>query len=62
MEILCSQCGAALVCEPEGNCWCMKLPAALPVPEEGTSGCLCPECLGEKLPRPQGAVWDTPRA
>ncbi|WP_189050939.1 cysteine-rich CWC family protein [Aliidongia dinghuensis] len=29
----CPRCGAAMTCRPAGDCWCMELPARLPVPK-----------------------------
>jgi hypothetical protein len=43
----CAKCGAPMSCSPEGNCWCKELPP-LPASPNAT-GCLCPECLREKL-------------
>jgi len=44
----CARCGVAMICMPEGDCWCMALPAALPVPE-APAGCFCPRCLEAAL-------------
>jgi hypothetical protein len=49
MDTFCSQCNAPMSCNPEHNCWCSDVPRALPVPVEGTSGCLCRDCLMTKL-------------
>jgi hypothetical protein len=51
MEKVCSQCGAKMVCEPEGGCWCAELPHVVAVPGEGGKGCLCRDCLMEKIAR-----------
>jgi len=49
MEILCSRCGVPMVCGPEGGCWCAELPHLMRVPEKGTAGCMCRECLDAEL-------------
>jgi hypothetical protein len=49
MEILCSRCKAQMVCGPEGGCWCAELPHLMRVPEKGTAGCMCRECLDAEL-------------
>jgi hypothetical protein len=49
MITFCSQCNAAMSCEPGHDCWCADLPHALQVPDEGTTGCLCRKCLTTKL-------------
>ena len=49
MNIFCSECNAPMSCAPEGGCWCSDLPHALPVPDQGTTGCLCRDCLMTKL-------------
>jgi hypothetical protein len=49
MNTVCSQCNAAMTCEPGRSCWCSDLPHALPVPDQPTTGCLCRECLMAKL-------------
>jgi hypothetical protein len=44
-------CGAELAKSGKGRCWCMEMPAGLPLPktESGEGGaCYCPACL-EKL-------------
>lgn len=38
----CPHCGQTFRCEPQGNCWCKQLPAALPVPSDAAAVCLCP--------------------
>ncbi|MDB5362650.1 MAG: Cysteine-rich [Rhodospirillales bacterium] len=40
----CARCGAPMTCTPEGDCWCMALPAQLPLPE-GPAACFCSKCL-----------------
>jgi len=47
VETKCAQCGAAMICQPEGGCWCAQLPR-VPLPSE-TEGCLCPDCLRAKI-------------
>jgi len=49
MNAFCSQCNYPMTCTPGHDCWCAGLPPALPVPDQGTSGCLCPNCLTSKL-------------
>ena len=49
METKCARCGAAMRCEPEGACWCFELPR-VPMPKPGkATGCLCRECLMERI-------------
>jgi hypothetical protein len=36
-------------CNPGHGCWCSDLPHALPVPDHGTTACLCRDCLITKL-------------
>ncbi len=43
-QIACGRCGAALVCEPMGDCWCKHEPVRLTVPT-ADAGCLCANCL-----------------
>jgi len=47
METKCSQCGAEMICLPEGGCWCAEMPR-VPMPTDA-KGCLCPKCLQEKI-------------
>ena len=47
VETRCAQCRAAMTCQPEGRCWCAKLPH-VPMPA-GAEGCLCRNCLGAKI-------------
>lgn len=48
-NLTCIACGAALVCEPEGDCWCKHEPVSLPMPGPGDpAGCYCPACLRAK--------------
>jgi hypothetical protein len=47
MQTKCTQCGAAMTCQPEGGCWCAELPR-VPMPA-GAKGCLCPDCLRAKI-------------
>ena len=65
----CARCGAALYCAqadgpaPSGApCWCMALPAVLPVPAAASpsagpaaAGCWCPACLQLALAGPPSA-------
>jgi hypothetical protein len=47
MEVQCGRCGAAMSCNPGGDCWCAQPPHVLaPVP--GTR-CLCPKCLNAEI-------------
>ena len=39
-----ARCGAAISCEPAGDCWCKHEDVRLPLPVAG-EGCLCAECL-----------------
>lgn len=55
MNTVCSQCNAPMSCDPGHGCWCSGLLHALPVPDEGTTGCLCRERLTTlKLPDSRG--------
>jgi hypothetical protein len=49
-RIACARCGATLVCEPAGDCWCKHEPVRLPVPT-AEAGCLCADCLREAAAR-----------
>jgi hypothetical protein len=52
MQKLCSQCGAPFECKQSPGCWCADLPWTVPVPSDRTDnskGCLCPNCLPEKI-------------
>ena len=49
MDTICSQCNAPMPCDPGHECWCSNLPHILPVPDHGTTGCLCRDCLTTKL-------------
>jgi len=51
METRCSKCGASMICNPQGNCWCMELPhGPMPMASAGEEeGCLCRACLERKL-------------
>jgi hypothetical protein len=49
MNAFCSQCNAPMSCYPGHNCWCCDLPHALPVPDQGATGCLCKDFLTKKL-------------
>jgi hypothetical protein len=54
---VCPQCGAGFRCGMEGGdaqCWCVTLPAFMPLPAKSASDspdarCLCPECLKARL-------------
>jgi len=48
VEKQCSQCGAAMICQPEGGCWCAELPPVVPMPTDD-EGCLCRACLLAKI-------------
>ena len=50
----CARCGATLHCArvdgalvPDAPCWCMSLPAVLPLPDQAApdGACWCPDCL-----------------
>ena len=41
-----ARCGAALSCDPAGDCWCKHVEVRLPMPAAG-EGCLCAACLRE---------------
>jgi hypothetical protein len=43
----CPRCGARFSCQPEGDCWCKRIPMRLPVPSQRGVACLCPACLAE---------------
>ena len=53
VETHCSQCGAAMTCQPEGGCWCAELPNCAPMPKASAQGeaegCLCLNCLHAKI-------------
>ena len=49
MNAFCTQCNSPISCNPGHNCWCSDLPHTLPIPDPGTSGCLCRNCLTSKL-------------
>ena len=49
MESRCARCGAGLICDPSGDCWCKKLPHGRMPAEEDATGCLCRECLVREL-------------
>jgi hypothetical protein len=49
MITFCAQCNAPMSCDPGHDCWCSNLPYTLPVPAEGTTRCLCRDCLITKL-------------
>ena len=53
METRCAHCGAELICDPAGDCWCKKLPHGRMSADQGVTGCLCRECLVRGL-RAQG--------
>jgi hypothetical protein len=54
---VCPQCGAQFRCGMEGGdseCWCVSLPAFLPLPAKADRGpiaasCFCPLCLKARL-------------
>ena len=49
---ICPVCGRRFVCGMAAGaqvCWCAQLPA-LPGPPDPALGCLCPDCLRERLP------------
>jgi hypothetical protein len=48
VETRCAQCGAAMICQPEGGCWCAELPPVVPMPADA-KGCLCRNCLLAKI-------------
>jgi hypothetical protein len=49
MQKNCAKCQAPMDCQPEGGCWCAELPH-LPMPADAAAtGCLCRECLIEKI-------------
>ncbi|HEV2631248.1 MAG TPA: cysteine-rich CWC family protein [Pseudolabrys sp.] len=43
--VICARCGAAFACGLSAECWCTSLPARLPLPDDKTEDCLCPDCL-----------------
>jgi hypothetical protein len=53
MKTQCARCGAELLCDPAGDCWCKKLPHARMPARENAVACLCPDCLAREL-RAQG--------
>lgn len=38
----CPQCDRTFSCEPEGDCWCKRLPPLRAVPQDSAAVCLCP--------------------
>jgi hypothetical protein len=49
---VCAACGAAFHCgfrAGENHCWCADLPKLMPMPDEGTSACLCEACLRAEI-------------
>lgn len=42
-QVLCSNCGAPMECNPYGGCWCKRLPPMMQRIRPG--GCLCCNCL-----------------
>jgi len=48
-DTLCPHCNAPMSCDPGHGCGCSDLPNALPVPTQGTTGCLCRDCLMTQL-------------
>jgi len=47
MEMRCSRCGAAMECNPEGDCWCKELPRMAMAAD--AKACMCAECLKGEL-------------
>jgi hypothetical protein len=47
METRCARCQAPMSCNPDGDCWCAKLPR-IPMPADA-SGCCCPDCLQKEI-------------
>jgi hypothetical protein len=47
VQTKCPQCGAAMICQPEGGCWCSELPR-VPIPA-GAKACLCSNCLRARI-------------
>ena len=43
----CINCGSSFVCNPEGKCWCKKMPEYLP--ETGNEHELCSSCKSNKV-------------
>jgi len=43
-----------MTCNPEGQCWCAELPPVIAVPEREGAGCLCRECLLERIASQRG--------
>jgi hypothetical protein len=44
----CPICGAQFTCNAKARnrtCWCVNLPRIMPVPVDGKTECLCPDCL-----------------
>jgi hypothetical protein len=47
METRCARCQTPMICNPEGDCWCAKLPP-IPMPNDSTA-CFCPDCLQKEI-------------
>lgn len=45
MSTTCPRCNAPMICRPEGGCWCAEWPYTIPIPDNPTARCLCPQCL-----------------
>ncbi len=47
---VCPGCGASVGCTANEQCWCMNMPAILPVSADlNERACLCQTCLSKKL-------------
>jgi hypothetical protein len=44
-RLACARCGAAFDCGLGGDCWCVAEPYWLPLTNDTSEDCLCPDCL-----------------
>lgn len=48
----CQMCGRIFECGSAAgkpSCWCAELPMIMPVPIDGVTDCLCPDCLADAV-------------
>ncbi len=63
MQSICPRCRSPMICQPDGGCWCAKLPIVTPMPADDAAHCVCPNCLREMQDkaRPATAAADHDR-